>query len=264
MMLPDILSRCQLQMRMTPITTMDQLLMWFKQGVERVCNESQALQRWRIILCKAGAAEYLLPGDHQWTVAVYYDEQRLGRCTAFDAQLVSPGSPMYYHEDNWENFASESLSASMVYQHTLLPDLLLLQQAHSQSDAGRKTLTLVDAPTVDGTHSSIGQAFVGFYDGSLSDDSFQWNPTVGLLFDAAVTDGNIWLWYKYRDILPSTTSDEISYHATLSVLYMCATLELSLVTEDDEYDRYRSWLYGELWRQSASIIKRVATNKGVS
>ena len=103
MTLLEVLAKCKQQTRLSPIITDDDLVSWLQQSIRKFAIKSKWLDKWSVIPIKANTAKYLLPGDHVTTVAAFYDETRLEQCTTFDTQFVDPLTPIYYHEDEWED-----------------------------------------------------------------------------------------------------------------------------------------------------------------
>jgi hypothetical protein len=148
-------------------------------------------------------------------VAAFYDETRLEQCTTFDTQFVSPVIPTYYHEDEWEDEASEGAVSEFVL-HYALESLWLFQFMRSQNTHGRKTITLVAVPTVDGDGSV---ATLGMVSGTLSAATIYWPTTAGLPVAAMSTETNLTLFYKAFDLLPEDPADAIVWNDVLGILY---------------------------------------------
>jgi hypothetical protein len=261
MTLAEVLNRIQTQLRLTPIISEDQVIDMLQQSVQRFCLGAQVLERWTIIPIKEGAAQYWLPANHQSTISVYYDGDQLQRCNQYDAQLVSPTEPVYYYEDEWSDDASEYLSTAFLTQYALMPELMLQWLAREQSAKGRKTITLVAAPTTDGDYSIGGAPPIGIVWGNTSDPTVVWGSGVGIAVAAYTVTGNLLVIYKYRDQIPSATTDDITWHDGVAVGYMCGALSIALSTETDEYDRYRSWLYGQMSDALAASMRGLAINR---
>ena len=256
MTLADVLDRCQQQVRLSPVITDDALVSWLQQSIRKFAIKSRWLDKWTVIPVKAGSAKYLLPGDHTTTVAAFYDETRLQQCTAFDTQFVSPTTPLYYYEDEWEDEASEGGVSEFVLQYAL-EDLWLFQLMRSQNSHGRKTITLLAAPVTDGDG---GSAAVGLLDGTLTADTFYWPDTAGIPVAVMSTGTNLTLFYKAFDRLPETASDNAVWNDALGILYSMGAISLAMGTEDDEYDRYRAWLYDFMQSGVADALKGMAIN----
>ncbi len=296
MTLAEIIDRCTTQLRLSPLVTDAQLIVYLKQAIQKFGLQSQFLERWSVIVTKADAAKYYLPEGHQVTVAAFYNEVRLEQCTSFDSQLYTPtavpvitsadgwfldgffddwmlGSgatttanllvPTYYYEDEWQDDASTYLSTAFVTQYALLSQFILMWLCKEQRSQGRKTITLVPPPAVDGTTSPLGATVLGGLDGTIDYPTVAWADTLGLVQYAATTQDNLWIIYKHRDILPESVADEIEYNEVLGVAYMVGALSLALNTEADEYDRYRSWLYGQISAGIAGSLRGLAINGGL-
>lgn len=256
MTLADVLDKCQQQVRLSPIISDANLVMWLQQSVRRFAVRSKWLDKWTVIPIKAESAKYLLPGDHVTTVAAFYDETRLQQCTAFDVQFVSPTVPTYYYEDEWSDEASEA-GVSEFALHYALEDLWMFQLLRSQNSQGRKTITLFAAPTVDGDG---GSATIGLLDGTLTADTFYWWDTTGIPVTVLSTEDNLTLFYKAFDRLPETATDDVVWNDVLGVLYTMGAVSLAMGTEDDEYDRYRAWLYDFMQSGVADALRGMAIN----
>lgn len=260
MTLAEVLAKCQQQMRLSPLIDNTSLVHWLDQAIRRFGIRSKFLDKWMIIPCKANVSRYLLPGDHVTTVAAFYDETRLQDCTSFDAQLVSPTTPVYYHEDEWNDQASQGVVSEFVL-HYGFQEFWPLQLMRSQNAYGRKTITLVAAPTVDGSATTFGEAVTGTLDGTVTADTVYWADTSGIPYHITTSAGNLMVFYRAFDTIPETASDQIVWNDVLASAYTCGTLSMSLSGEDDEYDRYRSWLYSFLMDSIADSLKNMAINK---
>jgi hypothetical protein len=257
MTLAEVLDRCKQQTRLTPLITDANLVSWLRQAIKKFGVKSKFLDKWMIIPCKADTAKYLLPGDHVITTAAFYDEVRLQQCTAFDAQLVNPTTPLYYYEDEWEDEASQSEPSEFAKHYALMGEFWMLQLMRSQNSYGRKTITLVAAPTED------GEAFMpitGAIEGTLTADSFYYPDTVGIPVGAWSSAKNILLFYKAFDRMPLEADDNIVWNDVLATCYTAGAVSLAMGTEDDEYDRYRAWLYDFIASGVGDALKGVAIN----
>lgn len=262
MTLADVLTKCQQQMRLSPLSDDQSLVNWLNQAIRRFGIRSKFLDKWMIIPCKANVARYLLPGDHITTVAAFYDEVRLQDCTAFDAQQVSPDSPVYYYEDEWSDESSQGLVSEFTLHYGLC-EWWPLQLMRSQNAYGRKTITLVAAPLADGTATTFGEAVTGTLDGTVTADTVYWADTSGIPYNVTTSAGNLLLFYKAFDTIPETAADQIVWNDVLASAYTCGTLSMSLSGEDDEYDRYRAWLYSYLMDSMADSLQKMAINKAI-
>lgn len=260
MTLADVLAKCQQQMRLSPLVDDASLVNWLNQAIRRFGVRSKWLDKWLIIPCKADVSRYLLPGDHVTTVAAFYDEVRLQDCTAFDAQLVAPLTPVYYYEDNWSDDSSQGLVSEFVL-HYPLQEFWPLQQMKSQNSYGRKTITLVAAPTADGDYTTFGEAVTGTLDGTVTADTVYWPDTSGIPYNITSSTGNLIVFYKAFDQLPEDETDEIVWNDVLASAYTAGTLSMSMADESDEYDRYRSWLYQFLSDSISDSLRNMAINK---
>ena len=251
--------RIRTQLRRSPLITADAVNLWLTQAIEDFALSSQWLEDWRIIACKDDTASYFLPFNHQSTILAYYDEIRLFSCTELEAQLVSPGVPVFYYEDEWSDQTSDHLSTEFVTHYALEPDLWMIQQGHAQSYQGRKTITLVDSPTADGTVSRYGESLAGVMDGTITDTTIRWTDSMyGLPVAILPTTGNLMVIYKRTDETPDDTSDEVSWNDALAVAYMAGACSLGLATEDDEFERYRAWLYGNIAGSIADALRSMS------
>lgn len=166
--LSTVIGMCRQQLRYSPTISDADVVRWLETGIRRFCLRARWLDGIIIIPMKANVATYLLPGDHIATTSAYYDEVRLQRCTAFDSQLVNPDFPIYYHEDDWQDEASTAVPMEFAIQ-VYWEHFWALQQMHGQNTLGRRTITLVAAPTEDGEHSLVGSPVVGMLEGTVSD-----------------------------------------------------------------------------------------------
>ena len=257
-------SRVRTQLRESPLISAADTSLWLSQAIEDFSNKAQWLEDWNIIPCKANVAPYFLPINHQVTILAYYDEVRLYPCTELEAQLVSPGTPIYYYEDEWSDQASHHLSTEFVIHYALQTDLWMIQQAHAQNYQGRKTITLVDVPTADGTVSKYGDAAVGVLDGSITDTTIRWTDRMtGLPVSIVPTTGNLLVFFKCTDETPNNSDDTIYWNDALAVAYTAGACSYGLVTEDDEYDRYRSWVYNNMADAIANSLRSMSINPGI-
>ena len=257
MTLSEVLDRCKQQTRLTPLITDANIVSWLRQAIKKFGVKSKFLDKWMIIPCKAGTAKYLLPGDHAITTGVFYDEVRLQQCTAFDVQLVNPDTPLYYYEDEWEDESSQAEQSEFIKQYALMGDFWMLQLARSQNSYARKTLTLVAAPTAD------GEAIMpptGCIEGTMTADTFYYPNTVGIPVGAWSSAKNILLFYKAFDRMPTDAADDVVWNDALAVCYTAGAVSLAMGTEDDEYDRYRAWLYDFIMNGVGDALKGVAIN----
>ena len=262
MTLAEVLAKCQQQMRFSPLTDNADLVNWLNQAIRRFGVRSKFLDKWMIIPCKANVSRYLLPGDHVVTVGAFYDETRLQNCTSFDAQQVSPKSPVYYYEDEWSDEASQG-GVSEFALHQGLQEFWPLQLMRSQNSYGRKTLTVVAAPSIDGTATTFGQSPTGALDGTVTADTVYWPDTAGIPYNITTSAGNLMVFYKAVDMLPETDEDLTVWNDLLASAYTAGTLSLSLSSESDEYDRYRSWLYQFISDSMADTLRNMAINQVV-
>ena len=256
MTLLEVLDKCKQQTRLSPIITDDDLVSWLQQSIRKFAIKSKWLDKWTIVPVKANSAKYLLPGDHVTTVAAFYDETRLEQCTVFDTQFVSPLTPLYYYEDEWEDESSEGQVSEFVL-HYALEDFWLFQFMRSQNSYGRKTITLLAPPTTDGDG---GAAAVGLLDGTLTAETFHWPVTTGIPVAIMSTGTNLTIFYKAFDQLPETPADTTVWNDVLGVLYSMGAVSLAMGTEDDEYDRYRAWLYDFIQNGVADSLRGMAIN----
>lgn len=253
MTLTEVIDKCFQQVRLSPIITDAEMTNWLQQSVRKFGIRSKWLDKWLIIPIKANAAKYLLPGDHITTVAAFYDEVRLEQCTVFDTQFVAPLTPLYYHEDEWEDEASESGVAEWVYQYALV-DLWQFQLMRMQNTHGRKTITLVAAPAADG---SGGQTAIGQWSGTVTTETFYWPDTSGIPVMVADSKGNLMVFYKAYDRIPETPQDDVVWNDVLGITYAMGAIALAMGTEDDEYDRYRAWLYDFMQNGIADALRGI-------
>ena len=260
MMLLDMLSNISEQLRISPISTSANIVQWLTQAIKSTCIRSRFLEKFSIVPAKANIARYLLPGDHIFTTGALFDGVSIGRINANDVDFVSPTVPTYYYEDEWEDEASEA-HASEFATHYTLNELWPLQLMRSQPSAGAKTITLVCAPTADGT--AVASPIVGILDGTVDDTALIWQLTTGLVISVLSTAGNLTLFYKHMDTLPIDAETDIQYSDLLGVLYNTGTLGLALSTEDDEYDRYRSWLYEHINTAVTGLLSSIAVNRSI-
>lgn len=254
-----ILDNISEQLRLSPISTSDNIVQWFVQAIKNACIKSRFLEKFTIIPCKANVPRYFLPGDHIATIGALFDGAHISKTNAADIEFVSPTVPTYYYEDEWEDEASEN-KVSEFATHYALNELWPLQLMRSQQSAGTKTITLVAAPTEDGIAAS--SPLVGVLDGTLSGD-LVWMQTTGMVIAAVASEGNLMVFYKYIDTLPIDDEDEIIYNDLMGIIYATGTLSLALSTEDDEYDRYRSWLYGNIADSVSGILGGIAVNRRI-
>jgi hypothetical protein len=261
MTLDEMLDRMQTQLRLSPIISTDHLLDMLQQSVQHFCQASQVLERWIVIPVKSGVTQYWLPADHQATIGVYYDEQLLPWCTQYDAQLVSPTNPTYYYEDEWSDDASTYLSSSFLTQYVMMSELILHWLCREQPSKGRKVLTLVGTPSADGDYNHGGAPPSGIVDGETYDSTVVWGSSLGAAVAAYSTNGNLMVFYKYRDAIPTDATDDITWHDALATGYMAGALSLAMSTETDEYDRYRSWLYRQISDILAGSMRGLAINR---
>lgn len=258
MTLTELVDRIQEQLRLTPISSETDIIRWLQQAIRRFGIRSAWLDAFTVIPVKSGAARYLLPADHVATTAVYYNGNKLQKCTVSDAELVSPSGPVYYHEDDWQDEASEAQAGEFAL-HWGLNEFWLLQLMRSQLSLGRKTLTLVAAPTVDG--SAVSEPLVGGMDGTTTSETFWTAVSPGGAYTTLDTSGNLALFYKRFDALPQSVTDDLSWKDIPAILYGCGALSMALSTEDDECDRYRSWLYSYIGDSVSQSLRGMAINR---
>lgn len=275
-----ILANISEQLRLSPISTSDNIVQWFTQAVKTTCIKSKFLEKFVIIPAKANVAKYFLPGDHIATTGALFDGSHISKMNASDIEFVSPTTPIYYYEDEWEDEASGAVASDFVTHYTL-NELWPLQLMRSQQSAGEKTITLVAAPTEDGL--AAPSPLVGVLDGDLGslpyfelgyfepryfeEDTIEydivWMTTTGLVISVVSTEGNLLVFYKYIDVLPVDDTTDIDYNDLMGIVYATSTLSLALSTEDDEYDRYRSWLYGNIAESVAGALAGMAINRRI-
>ena len=260
MMFLDMLANIQEQLRISPISTSDNIVQWMTQAIKNTCIKSRFLEKFAIIPCKANVARYLLPGDHIATTGAMFDGANLNRINASEVEFVSPTIPTYYYEDEWEDEASEA-KVSEFATHYTLNELWPLQLMRSQPSAGAKTITLVSAPTADGT--AVASPIVGILDGTVDSTALIWMNPLGLAISVLSTVGNLLVFYKFIDVLPIDAITDIEYSDLMGLLYNAGTLGLALSTEDDEYDRYRSWLYDFIANSVSTQLASIATNRSI-
>ena len=256
MTLAEVLDRCNQQTRLTPLITDANLVSWLRQAIKRFGVKSKFLDKWLVIPCKADTAKYLLPGDHVVTTAAFYDEVRLQQCTAFDVQSVNPTTPLYYYEDEWQDESSEGVVSEFIYQYAM-EEFWMFQLARSQNSYGRKTITLVAAPAEDGEAVA---PVTGTLEGTLTADSFYYPDTVGIPVGAWSSAKNLLLFYKAFDRMPTDPDDDVVWNDALAVCYTAGAVSLAMGTEDDEYDRYRAWLYDFIMNGVGDALKGIAIN----
>jgi hypothetical protein len=260
MMLLDMLSNISEQLRLSPISTSANIVQWLTQAIKSTCIKSRFLEKFCIVPAKANVQRYLLPGDHIATTGMLFDGSSLGRINVVDADFVSPTTPTYYYEDEWNDEASEAGVAEFATHYTL-NELWPLQLMRSQPSAGAKTFTLVCAPTVDGT--AAASPIVGILDGTVDSTTLVWDQTAGMVISVLSTELNTLIFYKYIDVLPVDAETDIEYSDLLGILYSAGTLGLALSTEDDEYDRYRSWLYEYVATSISGLLGTMAVNRSI-
>lgn len=257
MTLAEVLDRCKQQTRLSPLITDENLVSWLQQAIKKFGVKSKFLDKWMIIPCKAGVDKYLLPGDHVVTTGVFYDEIRLQQCTAFDSQLVNPTTPLYYYEDEWEDESSQAAQSEFIKQYALMGEFWMFQMARSQSSYARKTLTLVAAPASDG---EAVMPPTGALEGTMTADTFHYPNTVGIPVGAWSNVGNLMVFYKAFDLMPSEPGDDIQWNDVMATCYTSGAVSLAMGTEDDEYDRYRAWLYDFIASGVGDALKGVSIN----
>lgn len=260
MMLLDMLNNISEQLRLSPISTSANIVQWMTQSVKSACIKSRFLEKFTIIPAKANVARYMLPADHIATTGAIFDGTSISRTNAYDIEFVTPTTPTYYYEDEWEDEASEA-RASEFATHYALNELWPLQLMRSQQSAGSKTVTLVSEPTADGT--AVSSPIVGILDGTVDVTTLVWTDTAGLVVSILSTDGNLLLFYKHIDALPVDAVTDIEYNDLMGLIYNAGTLSLALSTEDDEYDRYRSWLYDFIATSIATLLGSIAVNRSI-
>lgn len=250
-----VLGRLQQQTRQSPIVSDSDLLAWMQQAIRVFDNRAQWLEGWHVLPVKASVASYLLPENHLTTVGAWFQGIRVQVCTAWDAQQVSPAAGVYYYEDNWADWASDAAQGEFALHHLLLGELWPLQLCRAQSSHGRKTLTLVSAPTADGTYTSSTSVPATVATTLQTYDQYL------LAYTLLPESTNLLVLYKQRGQLPASTTDTVSWSDGLVCGYMARALSYALGTEDDEYDRYRSWMYGFVADQMAGVLKGMAINR---
>ena len=260
MMLLDMLANISEQLRLSPISTSANIIQWMTQAIKSTCIKSRFLEKFAIIPGKKDVARYLLPADHIATTGASFDGATIGRINVKDAEFVNPTVPTFYYEDEWEDEASEA-GASEFATHYTLNELWPLQLMRSQPSAGAKTITLVSAPVADG--NAAASPIVGVLDGTVDSTSLIWMNPYGLVVSALSTEGNLLVFYKYIDTLPVDAETDIEYSDLMGLLYNTGTLGLALSTEDDEYDRYRSWLYDFISTSVAGLLSSMAVNRSI-
>lgn len=260
MMLLDMLDSVSEQLRISPISTSANVVQWMTQAIKSVCVKSKFLEKFAIIPAKAGIEKYLLPADHIATTGALFDGTSIYRINASDLEFITPTTPTFYYEDEWEDEASDA-GVSEFATHYTLNELWPLQLMRSQPSAGAKTITLVSAPTVDGT--AAASPIVGILDGTVDSTSLIWSYTTGLVVSVLSTEKNLLVFYKHVDTLPIDAVTDIEYNDMLGIIYNAGTLGLALSTEDDEYDRYRSWLYEYIASSAATLLSSIAVNRRI-
>lgn len=258
MQLLTMLANISEQLRLSPISTSTNVVQWLTQAIKNVAIKSRFLEKFTIIPAKSGVARYFLPADHLFTLGAMFDGNAIAKCNASDVEFVSPATPKFYYEDEWEDEASEAVVSDFATHYTL-NELWPLQLMRSQQSAGSKTVTLVSAPTADGT--AVSSPIAGVLDGTVDTTEMIWSQTSGLVVAVLTTAGNLLLFYKYIDTLPIDTVTDVQYNDLLGVLYNMGTLGLALSTEDDEYDRYRSWLYDHIASSVSDLLATVSINR---
>lgn len=255
-----ILDNISTQLRLSPISTSDNIVQWFTQSIKSACIKSRFLEKFTIIPAKSGVSKYLLPGDHVATTGALFDGAHISRINSNDIEFVAPTTPTYYYEDEWEDEASDNVVSEFATHYTL-NELWPLQLMRSQPSAGSKTVTLLSAPTADGT--AAPSPIVGILDGTVSTTDLVWMQTYGLVNSVVSSAGNLLLFYKYIDTLPIDDETDIVYNDLMSIIYSMGTLGLALSTEDDEYDRYRSWLYGNISDSMTTMLASIGVNRRI-
>ena len=247
-----LLQRCHLQLRLTPLVSLDDLRLLLKQAVRQVSVDCKFLEDWFIILCKKGASRYFLPQNHLMTTAVFYDKRCLLPVLGHEVPLLSADSPLYYTEDDWRDEASGARPSEFVI-HMALNDLWPLQLMRSQSGFGRKVITILSAPANDGeippSAPVLGMIEWLWTSGPVA----HWPYQTGAFYQMPTTNGNLTVFCRVADEEP--VADSVTYNDMLSVLYLSKTLGLALSSEDDESDQVRSLIYGEIARAGAEILR---------
>ena len=105
-----------------------------------------------------------------------------------------------------------------------------------------------------------GAAAVGLLDGTLTAETFHWPVTTGIPVAIMSTGTNLTIFYKAFDQLPETPADTPVWNDVLGVLYSMGAVSLAMGTEDDEYDRYRAWLYDFIQNGVADSLRGMAIN----
>jgi hypothetical protein len=266
-----LLQRCRLQLRLTPLVSLDDLRLLLKQAVRQVSVDCKFLEDWFIILCKKDTSRYFLPQNHLLTTAVFYDKRCLMPVLGHEVPLLSADSPLYYTEDDWQDEAGSAKSSEFVI-HMALNDLWPLQLMRSQSGFGRKVITILRAPLQDGEIPSsapvlgwiewvwsywqaiYGQGNYGSGWTYGETESVQhWPRQSGAFYQLLATSDNLTVFCRVADEEP--TVDSVTYNDLLSVLYLSKTLSLALSSEDDESDQVRSLIYEEIARAGAEILR---------
>lgn len=85
----------------------------------------------------------------------------------------------------------------------------------------------------------------------------------GVVYAVDVTTGNLLLFYKKIDPLPYSVTDSARWNDGFDLPYTASALALALSAEDDEYDRYRAWIYEFISNSVADSLRNMAINKNV-
>ena len=132
---------------------------------------------------------------------------------------------------------------------------------HAQSSLGRRTVTVLAAPVADGTVSPIGSPIVGMLEGEVDNtDLVYWPDPEGICYAIDTTEGNFLMFYKSIDQLPYNDTDTVEWSDAWDMAYASSALSFALGTEDDEYDRYRAWMYDFLASNTADTLRNMAIN----
>lgn len=259
MTLSEVLDKCFLQLRLSPLITSANLVIWLGQSIRSFAIRSGWLDAWTIIPAKKDTSKYLLPSNHVATTAAYYDGQALGKCLPQDTELVSPTVPTFYTEEEWEDEASGTPPGSFAL-HMALNQYWPLQLMRAQNSYSRKTMNLISAPVADG--DAVSAPVTESIFGSVTEDyAYAPNGTIGSVYSMISTAGNITLFYKKVDTIPAEATQDVVWNDILGVVYACGAISLALGTEDDEYDRYRAWLYDQIANNIAGILRGMVIKK---
>lgn len=258
--LSQLITRIHTQLRLTPLISDDDIVGWISRAVDYICTRSVFLVDWTIVVAKDDVERYLLPADHIATMSLHYDGVRMQTCNAFDANLVSVSTPVYFHEDEWQHEASMASENEFIKQYTL-NELWPLQMMRSQNTYGRKTFTSVGAPTSDGETTPDGVPVVGALFGTHDDDAIHWPNPLGAPYFIATHNDNFLLIYRFLDRRPESTDDDIEWTELMAALYTLKSCSLALETEDDEYDRYSAWMYNFMTDSLTNMLRTLGITR---